>query len=96
VRDVAPDPELPDHVVARVDVDAVDPVDKESGEPYPNLLGGTSGQRLDITIRAEAAERAGLAPDRRIVARVQRFSPSRCFADPARLSTQDLGQAGTP
>jgi hypothetical protein len=92
VRDVAPDPELPDHVVARVEVDAVDPVARESGEPYPNLLGEASGQHLDITIRADAAERAGVAPERRIVARVQRFSPSRLFADPAGLST---GEAGT-
>lgn len=81
VREVQVDPELRDHLLVTVDVDAVDPVARHSGDHYPNLLADTAGQRLVITVRHDAAEAAGIAPGRRMRATVQRSSPFRCMAD---------------
>ena len=88
VCSLKPDAELPDHVVAEVDVDSVVPVARETGEPYANLLGDTAGARLNLTLPAAVAASAGVEPGRRIAQRAQRSSPFRCFLDPQHLSVE--------
>src|SRR3954470_12785028 len=89
-REVKADPELPDPLLVTVEVDAVDPVARRSGDHYPNLLADTAGQRLVITVPRDAGETAGLAPGRRMRATVQRSSPFRCFAAAPSVAASQL------
>jgi hypothetical protein len=88
IRTIEPDPELPDHVLLTVEIDSVDPVQRESGEHFPNLLARTLDQTVELTLRADAAARGDVRPGKRISARVQLFSPSRLFIDPLHVDAR--------
>jgi hypothetical protein len=87
IQEVRPDPELPGHLVATVQVSDAKPVPKPDGGEYPNLLAEATGGTVDIHVTEEAAARQQLAAGRRVSARVRRATPTRSFADPERLTT---------
>jgi len=55
VRTVRPDPELPDQLVAVVDVDAVEPVQDDEGKPFPNLFADAAGTSVELHVPAAPA-----------------------------------------
>jgi hypothetical protein len=88
VREVRPDPELPDRLVAVVDVDAVEPVEDDEGKPFPNLFADAAGRSVELQVPAAPASGHDLAPGRRISARVKRTGPNRSFVHPRHLSVR--------
>lgn len=88
VREVRPDPELPDQLVAVVDVDAVEPVEDDEGNPFPNLFADAAGGSVELHVPAAPAADHELAPGRRISARVKRTGPDRSFVHPHHLSVR--------
>jgi hypothetical protein len=87
VQEVRPDPELPGHLIATVQVADAKPVVKPDGGEFPNLLAESTGGTLEIHVPESAAAENGLAAGRRLSARVRRATPTRSFADPGHLAT---------
>jgi hypothetical protein len=87
VREVRPDPELPGHLVATVEVSEAKPVARAEGGEFPNLLAEAAGGTIDIHVPEAAAAEHQLAAGRRLSARVRRATPTRSFADPHHLAT---------
>jgi hypothetical protein len=88
VREMRPDPELPDQLVAVVDVHAVEPVADERGVQYPNMFADAPGHAVEINVPAAVAAERELAAGRRISARVKRGSPTRSFVHPHHVTVR--------
>jgi hypothetical protein len=86
VREVRPDPELPDQIVAVVDVESVEPVSDNDGKLFPNLFAEAPGQTIELHVPAHPAAERQLAPGRQISARVKRAGTSRSFVHPRHLT----------
>jgi hypothetical protein len=87
IRAVRPDPELPGHLVATVQVDDAKPVTDQAGGEYPNLFAQFAGEAVDIHVPEAAAAEHQVAAGRRLSARVRRATPDRSFVDPDHLAT---------
>jgi hypothetical protein len=79
VRETRSDSELPDHVVATVDVRSVEPVPDPAGGEFPNLFGDAVGGNIDLHVPVRLAAVAGLAAGRTISAVAKRATPTRSF-----------------
>jgi hypothetical protein len=88
VRDLRPDPELPGHVVATVELEAANPVEKPEGGTFPNLLAESAGSTVELHVPEAVAAQNSLAPGRRVSARVRRATPTRSFVDPRHISVE--------
>jgi hypothetical protein len=87
VREVRPDPELPGHLIATVDVNDAKPVPRPEGGEFPNLLADAAGGTVDVHVPESTAAQHQLAAGRRLKARVRRATPTRSFVDPGHLAT---------
>ena len=88
VREVRPDPELPDQLVAVVDVDAVESVEDDEGKLFPNLFADAAGTSVEVRVPAAPASDQQLASGCKISARVKRTGPNRSFVHPQHLSVR--------
>jgi hypothetical protein len=86
VRRVADDPELPDYLVAEVDIEGVEAVERPEAGVHANMLGESVGGTLRICIHKEVAKAHRVVEGCRLTAHVRRATPTRCFVDPDHIS----------
>jgi hypothetical protein len=80
VTKIEPHPQLPDYVVAQIDVHDVAPV-----AGFPNLFDWARGQNIQLAIPADKASQLAVAEGASIRSDIRHAGPGRAFVNPDTL-----------
>ena len=81
IRGTEPDAQVDGFVLMRVEVRGVSPV-----PGFPNLFAGAEGTTIAVAVPPTAPAIGDLTPGRTVRCRVRKATPTKSFADPARIA----------